>query len=201
MNPFDFVRADGGSLAPVVIFIIWLIFSLIGGAQKKKKKQMLEEQRRREAASRPEPVQIEEPEPEPEAAQPRYQGSGAPEDAFGEIKRELETMLGNQREEEEYTPSERESAPLDTESVSYQNYDAVPAPSSAPLETTEPVFTPLVGSVATPSPIASYSYEESAATAHEPAGPAILDLASLNEARKGMLWSEVLGPCKALRDE
>ena len=201
MNPFDFVRADGGSLLPVVIFIIWLVVSLIGGAQKKKKKQMLEERRRREAASQPEPVSFEKPEAEPEAAQPPGKEPSATEDAFGDIKRELETILGERDEEEDYVPSEKESAPLDTESVSYQNYDAQPASSAAPLENTEPTFTPLAGSIATPSPITAFSYEESVASDREPQGSTVLDLASLNEARKGMLWSEVLGPCKALRDE
>jgi hypothetical protein len=203
MNPFDFVRADGGgSLLPVVIFIIWFVFSIIGGAQKKKKKKLLEERRRREAASQPEtsPDSYEKTDGEPYATQeqPEQQGTG---DVMGEIKRELETILGNRDPNENAFPPEKEQQPLDNESVAYPTYDDKPAAPATPIETTRPVFTPATVETEAVPAFMTFSYDESAVLDHEPAAAAVdVDVTSLDDSRRGVVWSEILAPCKALRD-
>jgi hypothetical protein len=196
MDSFDFVRADGGSILPVVIFIIWFVFSLVGGAQKKKKKQMLEERRRREAVSPPEtpPDSHDTSEDQPEKS-----GAG---DVMGDIKRELETIFKSQETGEDPFPHEKEPQPLDTESVAYPTYDDNPTSPAKPIETIAPVFTPVAIETAAVPSFMSYSYDESAMRDHEPAAPAVdVDVASIDDARRGVVWSEILAPCKALRGE
>jgi hypothetical protein len=204
MDPFNFVRADGGSFLPVVIFIIWFVFSLIGGAQKKKNKQMLEERRRREAASRPEPSpdSYEQADNEPYSTQEQPEQPGAG-DITGDIKRELETIFKSQETGEDSFPPEKEPQPLDTESVAYPTYDDRPAaPAVSTIKTAAPVFpSAAVETAAVPS-FMTYSYDQIAIHDHEPAAPAVgVDVSSVDDARKGVVWSEILSPCKALRSE
>lgn len=199
MDPLNIVRADGGSLLPIVIFVIYIIFTVIGASQKKKKKQMLEERRRREAVSAPEtaPDSYDKPEERPYTPQPEQSDAG---DVMGEIKRELETILGKREKEEEYLPVEKEPEPLDTEPVSYQTYDAQAASSPVTMVVAAPEANPAAVSITTLPALSAFSYDESALYDHDQKAAVAVDLASLDEARKGMVWSEILGPCKALRD-
>jgi len=197
MDSFDFVRADGGSLLPVVIFIIWFVFSIIGGAQKKKKKQMLEEHRRREAVSPPEtpPDSRDTSEDQPEKS-----GTG---DVMGDIKRELETIFKSPETAENPFPPEKEPQPLDTETVAYPTYDDKPAaPATSTIKTAAPVFpSAAVETAAVPS-FMTFSYDESAKHDHEPAAATVdIEIGSIDDARKGVVWSEILLPCKALRGD
>ena len=175
MDSFDFVRADGGSLMPVVIFIIWFVFSLVGGAQKKKKKQMLEERRRREAAPSTDTSHDSYDKPEDQPEQP---DAG---NVMGEIKRELETILGTRDNgEEAFSPEKKPQ----------------------PITTIAPVFTPAAVKTAAVPSFMSYSYDESAMRDREPGAPVVdVDVASIDDARRGVVWSEILAPCKALRGD
>lgn len=212
MNPFDIVKADSGpSLMPMVIFIIWLVISMVTSAQAKKKKQRQAEQRRSEQGPSPEPQQ-----------QHRDGSLGrSGEDPLAEIRRKLETLLGDRRQPETETPEplpeSRETeepvfvrkeqpaprkavmhpklperpAPLhetletadtfDTREVRYQNYEQEPAVPAAK----EPVPAPAAAAVP------EQQSEEYAAR--------LPSLESLEQARAGVLWSEILGPPLALR--
>ncbi|MBN1130485.1 MAG: hypothetical protein JXA71_15945, partial [Chitinispirillaceae bacterium] len=99
MNPFDFVIADsGGSLMPILIFIIWIIFSIIGGSNAKKKKRQLAEKRRqmeeenRRSQAESTYASYEEPTtPESTAAKEQEASAGRP---IVDLEQELETIFG-----------------------------------------------------------------------------------------------------------
>jgi hypothetical protein len=194
MDPLNIVRADGGSLLPVVIFIIYIIFTVIGATQKKKKKQMHEERRRRETVSQPKPASVSYNKParglndrKPRTEEPKTN------DVMDQIKRELEMVLGNQKDEGESISPEKESESLETVS-----YERTVTPPPVTMEVTIPEVSPVS---VMPIPVHStFSYDESALYDHDQNAVVTVDLASLDEARKGIVWSEILGPCKALRD-
>jgi hypothetical protein len=123
-------------------------------------------------------------------------------DFMGEINRELETILGNQESNENSFPPENESQPLDTEIVAYPTYEDNPAAPATPTETTTPVFSRAAVETAAVPSFKTYSYDESAVYDHEPAAPAVdVDVTSIDDARRGVVWSEILSPCKALRGD
>jgi hypothetical protein len=195
MNPFDFVKADGGgSFMPVVIFIIWLAFSLIGNSQKKKKKRMLAEQQRRH-----ENVPESEPSTSHDGLATDAGTAGREEEAksgdiLGDLRREFETVLRG--------PETREEAPLEVESPEpeatpnkHWTFDDQPLPPVVSLE---------AGRINAPSPMAAVPVSGTAfpGEGYDTDHTAIaVDLNSLDEARKGVIWSEILALPKALRKE
>lgn len=206
MDLFDIVRADGGSIAPVIIFIIWVLFSIIGNSQKQKKKRMLAEQQRREEEERQqarrqeaEEMPYEQPsEPEiPVAAEHEYSRDGD----IVDIERELESVFG--------TPAETDGEPgatsIETSAETPPSgeaepftYDSATVPASSSMESATAADEPF-------SAFSSTSIERSAlqdGIALAEAQPVSLpvNIASVDDVRQGVVWSEILGPCKALRE-
>jgi len=195
MNIFDFVRADGGgSLMPVVIFIIWIIISVVGNSKAKKKKQQLAEKRRIEEEKRrqqagQEYAPYEKPsEPEiPVAQEPDF---GSSTDS-GPLEQDLESIFTSSEPAETYdgqVDEKAEAAPIEPFA-----YDNQPVPSVPVVETA-------MAGAPHPDTFSSFGSEPLLLSEPEFSTPSV-DFASLNEARKGVVWSEILAPCKALRDE
>jgi hypothetical protein len=198
MNPFDIMRADkggSGSLMPIVIFAIWVVISIISGSQAKKKKQMRRQQEELRNRSVPETheTDFERPRHETTSTPPPPEAQKAT-DVMGDIRRELETIFTNQRSREEPPVSEKEAYFFDPEKVEHQTYEDRATPVTVPAATVRanadtgkkifPAFGPIVG---------ENLPEEERVTVD-------ISFVSLDEARRGFVWSEIFAPPKALRE-
>jgi hypothetical protein len=194
MNPFDFMIADGGgSLMPVVIFIIWIIISVVGNSKAKKKKLQITEKRRIEEEKRRQQAETEEaPYEEPSEPEPALARESGQEDLAGDLERQIETIFGTS-----------ESGETDNAIDEQPAYDEAPEGELSPASPAAPATT-FMPQLTTPVPDSAPSFfDQQLATleAVSETEPLSVNTGSLDDARKGVLWSEILAPCKALRDE
>ncbi|MBN2037897.1 MAG: hypothetical protein JW768_14240 [Chitinispirillaceae bacterium] len=197
MNVFDLVRADGGgSLLPILIFIIWIVVSLIGNSNAKKKRRMLEEKQRRDRESEPEPDpqyqdrdSVERPPSSPKTEE-RHERS-----VFDDLARELDIIVDDEPEHTDVPVSRQgEERPISEEFIRYENHETALAP---------------IGSSINGSDAGTRQEEESVAASAITDAPSRLHMVprfsvsteDLNDARRGMVWAEILAPPKALREE
>jgi hypothetical protein len=201
MNPFDFVKASAGdSILPFLIFVIWMVISVMGARAKKKKKEQQRIRRMEELARR-------EQEPSPQSA-PEKQAAPRKRAGvlFEEMRRELERVLAERRDRTE-TPAPEPAAQeqpagegmsLETMGTEEQSFEA------ASLEETAPEYAAPEPPPAEPVVVRAVPSAEAEEKPVEGGGPAAaiaIAFDSLDEARLGFLWSEILAPPKALREE
>lgn len=196
MNPFDFVKAaHEGSWLPIIIFLVWFAVSLFTSAQNKKKKQR---QRQQEIERRAGVPEARERKPDP----------------IEEIRRQLEDVFSGERRTSEETASMEAERPLDSteaEHGSYEteSYETEPEPARPVREKhtetaahtydshatkSQPVLPPV------PPPPALVASMADTVTPQEEEEAVGISLGSIEDARRGFLWSEILAPPKALRE-
>ena len=186
MHPHDFVIASsGGSFMPILVFLIWIVASIVAQSQKKKKRQ-----------------------------QSAGAGSATAHsaDVTAELKRQLETIFSEKQEQPHEHPQPRPAGPeqmheapaaretldtkktYDTQDVVFEKHE-MPGkkPAAAPVKPPAPAVPVFQAQGATPVAMPELKLLEEE---HEP----VLSLHSIDDARKGFLWSEVLGPPLALRE-
>jgi hypothetical protein len=187
MDPFHFVHAStSGPMLPLLIFAIYIVISMVNASQTKKKKQHEQEELRRRAASAQTadrsgqanaPVQHEKPK------------------VMDELRRELEIILSD-RDEKKIPPQ--------PEKKKEQQQEQIIAPvvfdkKKAPAEPQKTEFKPYYLADTYESLIADTAITDAAPHDFEQTAIAV-PVGSLDEARKGVVWSEILGPPKALKE-
>lgn len=187
MNPFDFTKIahNGDMIMPLLIFIIWLVFSGMTKSKAKKK---------------------------------RMSGSTAPArkktGILDEIRRQYEVVLAEQHKEKlppqpEPAPRPMETADLPEEqsleevAVEEQSYEReFPVAGPKPKEEAKPTVTvsPPLPALIEPGSISSSAITDSPSTEGEKWAVVPGDFNSLEEARRGFVWSEILAPPVSLRE-
>jgi hypothetical protein len=201
MNPFDFVKASGSgdSLMPILIFIFWIAVSIFSNAGKKKKK--LAQQRERERALQEAARAAETAPAEPETIPQNEEHRSL---AYEEMQQELEAVLSGQEVPHEPVESpliEDSDFSLETREREEQSYETATPPEVAVLPQEGPgspgfamnaYDTLPAGSIESTAIVDAFSMEQ-------PESGSIFSVTTA-EARKGIIWSEILDSPLALRD-
>jgi hypothetical protein len=208
MNPFDFVKAahgGGDSMMPILIFVIWIALSFFSNAKKKKKK--LEQQKAKlQARGAYHAPAV--PAPAPAAGERMTHKEEIRSSAYDEIRRELETVLSQGRTTGVSAPEaqlEDNNFSLETREKEEASYEVQAHPEAVPpvkVPQPAPPFpdfafnaydTGAIGGIETSAITDIFSSEP-----HEKCAAQLT--VNHEDARTGIIWSEILGAPKSLRD-